>query len=917
MKLKNKLFLLIIALFGLFFLYSCQTTTSSDKLDAPVIALESNVISWEKVENADQYEVHINGTLVDTVEETTYTITISSYGNYTVTVKAVDSTNTYQTSDFSNSCIYVIVKQEKLASPVIKLTGSIIYWDKIQNASGYEIYINDKKVANAVNETYSLDYLEVGTYKIKILAYSTSSNYSKSYYSNEIIYDKTSEYLTISEVKNIIDMNPNGCDVSFVGRVVGFDSLGFAHVGDETGIIYVRAKHDLLQVGNIISVKGTGFVYKGSSSRPEYTRQIKEDDIVITRYDSPFINVKDFVELSNEDLLNKNINASFHGNSAIISGFVECGNSKYEFYLNDESGNHIASIHHYSMNFQNNMNDSSVNKFLELDGQYVTLKGIIYRFNTSSNLWTIQCINYEDDLVVHNNKLSKPTISYSNNLIEWEFVNNATNYHIYVDGDYYNETTTNYFDTSILDDGEHKIKIKAINQSGDYFDSDFSNEILINSKIEVDDVDFLMINDTHGSIFDGANAGISRVAELIEQLEEKQGDIIKIANGDILQGSYESNTLRGEILFKSLDILDFDAFVLGNHEFDWGLDKIKIYKDGIEDNGEVSYPILGANVIDKSTNQMVDWLDAYTIVEYGGIQVGIIGVIGSTQESSILQPMVNGYDFVDPLPIIRTLSAELRTEKGCEVVVVASHDYDEYLNSNIANLSGSSRVDTIFCAHTHQEIYDVITRYDGKKIPVVQNRDKNNSVSFVELNLDSNLNYDSYNFTRYYAYGYEQNTEFNEFLAQYQYLNDESKKVIGYNSYGFTKGFLGGIAVDEMASMFDADVAIINTGGVRASIKSGNVTIGQVFEAFPFENTVIITYLTGSKVKSLYDSNASYLYWNSDFSYSSFSNNVTYKVAVIDYVYYGTYYTEFKGTTFTDTEVLLRDILIHYIEVNY
>ena len=918
MKIKNKLSLLIVLLLSVLFIYSCTTgSTDKTKLSAPHINLTGQRVYWEEVENADRYEILINGTTIDEVDTLFYQITINRVGNYSVQVIAKNSDNEFLDSDISNTVVYQVASSQKLSTPVISLASNIIVWDNIQYASGYEIYINNNKVANTIANSYTLNSLEVGTYQIKIRAYSVNSNYVNSEFSNEITYVKSSEFMTISEVKEAIDAAQGECKVSFVGTVIGYDSLGFAHVADETGAIYVRAKHSYLIPGLTVKVSGTGFIYEGTASHPEYTRQIKSNGIEINLYGGTVTEVHKPFELTKEDLSNTDIQVNFHGNIATVSGIVECGPTKYDYYLNDEEGNHIISIHHYSMNFQNTVDDKEINKFIDLDGQYVTLKGIIYRYNYYNNIWVIQCIGLDNDLIVHTTKLSTPTITLNNNLIEWEFIDNATKYEIYVDDEYYDDTTTNYIDISVLDNSAHTIKIKAIDETGDYANSLLSNEILINSTMQIDDVDFFMINDTHGSIFDGETPGISRVAELIKQLEDKNGDIIKIANGDIFQGSYESNTLRGRVLVESLNVLDFDAFILGNHEFDWGLDEIKKYKDGNPQNGEANYPFLGANIIDKTTNKMVDWLEPYTIVEYSGIQVGIIGVIGSTQESSILATNVQNYDFVDPLSIIESLIAELRTEKGCEVVVVASHDYDELLNYNISRLSGNSRVDTVFCAHTHQEQYDVLTRPDNKQIPVVQNRDKNRSASFVELILDANLDYKTYNYNRYYVSNYNQNKEFNEFLVQYNYLYEESNRVIGYNSNGFNKSFLGKIAVDYMKTKFTADISIMNTGGVRATIPSGDVTIGHVFEAFPFENTVIIVYLTGAEIKSLYNSNGSYLYINSDFDYSSFNNTTKYKVAVIDYVFYGAYYTEFMGKSHENTNVVLRDLLVEYIDNTY
>ena len=60
--------------------------------------------------------------------------------------------------------------------------------------------------------------------------------------------------------------------------------------------------------------------------------------------------------------------------------------------------------------------------------------------------------------------------------------------------------------------------------------------------------------------------------------------------------------------------------VLGNHEFDWGLDVVTGYFDGNTENGEASFPLLGANVFYQGTTNIVEHIDPYTIIERDGIQ---------------------------------------------------------------------------------------------------------------------------------------------------------------------------------------------------------------------------------------------------------------------------------------------------------
>ena len=447
------------------------------------------------------------------------------------------------------------------------------------------------------------------------------------------------------------------------------------------------------------------------------------------------------------------------------------------------------------------------------------------------------------------------------------------------------------------------------------------------------DINFVMINDTHGAFTDSdAGYSIGRVDSLVEYLERTNGDYIFIHNGDAFQGSYLCGETFGLAMIEALNASDLDCFVIGNHEFDWGIDKIAAYADGNLENGEADFPFLGANIYYKGTTIRPDWIDPYAIIEQDGLKVGVIGVIGDSQESSILTRYVKDYDFVDPVNIIRSTASYLRDTEDCDVVVVATHDYDSYLNQSIAALSGSSRIDAIFCAHTHENISESVTRSDSVKIPVVQCSHKNNNAQEVIISIGEDGSYLSYSARKYYPSGYEISSDVQVVIARYQDLVDESNEVIGTTSGKLSKSTLGAYAVDAMLNdnsylgydFGTVDVAIINTGGIRATINSGGITRAEVFEVFPFNNSVVLVNLSGKKIKELYNQNSGYLYIDVadsiGSSYSSLKDNTIYQLAVIDYVFENTRYTQFNGlgsSDYVETTIILRDLLMVYLDNKY
>ena len=658
-------------------------------------------------------------------------------------------------------------------------------------------------------------------------------------YPNFIIAEDLFPYSSISEVKSLIDSSPSGVSVEFAGTVIGFDSQGFAHVADSTGAIYVRATNPLLTYGSRVKIKGTGFVYTGTSGYLEYTRQIKSDDIIVEAYTENLSlpnasRVVDLDTLKNTDNYKTNI---YHGNLVTVTGYVQVGTSKYTFYLLDEQNNSVLGIHHYSTNFNNQITDSNTNKFLNLDGKKVTITGIIYRYYSNEDIYTIQCIGLDNELLVE-------------------------------------------------DEGEEP--------SSNY-------------------LNIFSINDTHGAFnSDDKNAGLDKVGTVIKDLEASNGSYIKVANGDIFQGTYVSNIYRGRPLVEALNALEFDAFVIGNHEFDWGIEEVAKYKDGNLENGEANFPFLAANIVRKDNNQKLSWTEDYTIIERNGYKTAIIGVIGYGLESSILSEMVEDYRFLDPLPIIEDLTIKLRTVDKVDYVIVATHSYEVNTNRRISNLDGEAMVDAILCAHTHEQIAETEVRDDGYNIPIAQGRTKNGSVVNVRIELRDKKVYKA-NISHINPDGYNSDERLTSVISKYQTDIDEGDRVLTYTPERLSKSRLGNEMINAMLEEFDVDVAIINTGGVRTELSTGNIRVKDAFEVFPFDNKIMLTTMRGDKLRGLLNSQGSYLYYNDDIMYS-ISNSKTYNVVTIDYVFTNGYYSEYFTNSFTLPNRLMRDVFIDYLE---
>lgn len=507
--------------------------------------------------------------------------------------------------------------------------------------------------------------------------------------------------------------------------------------------------------------------------------------------------------------------------------------------------------------------------------------------------------------------LASPSVELKGNKITWNQVRNASSYDIYVDGSIYTNVTSASYMFS-LDEGSYEVYVVAKGSNG-YVDSKQSNIVTLYATTGSTSgtINIFEINDTHGACFtDDSVSGMEKVGSIINSLEDQDGDYIKIANGDIFQGGYVSNMTKGACFIDCLNALDFDCFVIGNHDFDWGFDEIAKYKDGILSNGEADFPFLGANIYYKNTSTRPEWLDEYVIVENDGLKVGVIGVIGQYLESSILTKMVEDYEFVNPTPIVSSLAKKLRTEESCDVVVVSIHEYEDYTLKDFASLKGDSRIDAIICGHTHQKISEYVRRSDGYQIPVIQSYTKNICVGTISIEY-TNGNVTDTSMQHYYASSYIEDKEILAIKEDYSSYVTAGEAVIYETSTSLSKYDLGILACNAMAECTGCDFGCMNTGGVRTTITTNKVKARDILEVFPFDNEVYKVTLTGKQLKKLNDENEDYLYFSTNLDFSKLESSKTYTIAIIDYVFTGEYYDDiFNGCTYEALGCYIRDCVI-------
>ena len=450
------------------------------------------------------------------------------------------------------------------------------------------------------------------------------------------------------------------------------------------------------------------------------------------------------------------------------------------------------------------------------------------------------------------------------------------------------------------------------------------------TQIPTDQLTIYTINDFHGAISETNEAyGIARLGEyMINAREENPNETVLLSAGDMFQGTGLSYYNRGKSVIELMNMIEFDAMTIGNHEFDWSLDTILAYRDGNKKNGEADFPFLGANIIQKSTSDLPDYVEPYTVIERGGLTIGIIGYIGYGLENDIATQMIEDYQFLAPVDVIGNYAEKLRTEEECDVIIALGHDGSDATNSSLAALNGDKRIDAIVNGHLHENSSSMLKAADGRKIPVVQAGSSGEFVGIINFDVDQE--------TKTLANPSVLTVEMTKSKPQ----NKDLLKLINKIEKE-TEPFFGRVigTAENKINVYDVrqwgpnilqkelnvDIAFANSGGIRADAfpisAKEKITIAKVYQIMPFDNAIKTCKLLGSDIKVLLNvsgivASESIVRSGSDIIINDkvLEDDQYYTVAAIDYIFDKPEYPFLKGIEITNNGKLYRDLMIEVIE---
>lgn len=455
----------------------------------------------------------------------------------------------------------------------------------------------------------------------------------------------------------------------------------------------------------------------------------------------------------------------------------------------------------------------------------------------------------------------------------------------------------------------------------------------------------LFTNDFHSQIepiskeetYNADRGGIKRIKVLVDSVRAAEPHVLLADAGDLVQGTYYFSLLNGVVEMMILEELGYDVRTLGNHEFDKKM-------VGLGDMLALSsVPVVTSNY-DFSNTILSSMVQNSIILETGGAKVGFIGL--NVMLRNLVDPTAcEGVEWQNAINVAEKEAQKLR-EAGADMVIALSHlGYEKtdevYYDRGIA--LNTRHIDMIIGGHSHTFLNypDYVTNLDGEKVPVVQTGSKGICLGYAKIKINKEGK-PSFTYKLIPVKSHldaKIDPAFSDMIDVYSAtVTEKMEEVIGHCPKAIRKGSpesplcnLTGDALIWMAEEYygvKADVGIYNSGGIRAEISAGDLTVGDVYAVYPFDNVLSIVTLSGRDLKKLFEYVASSggLPINKEVRMVISNNRVksvtvggkpiedskTYTVATIDYlVNLGRYGLE-NAQSRHDSPEIIRDCFVSY-----
>ena len=386
----------------------------------------------------------------------------------------------------------------------------------------------------------------------------------------------------------------------------------------------------------------------------------------------------------------------------------------------------------------------------------------------------------------------------------------------------------------------------------------------------------LHTNDHHGRFWQNSNGeyGMAARKTLIDNIRAEVasagGEVLLLSGGDINTGVPESDLQDAEPDFMGMTMLGYDAMAVGNHEFDNSRDVL------MKQTGWADFPFLSANIFEKGSSKTL--FPAYEMFE---VQGNRIAVVGFTTEDTVKignPEYISDLEFKTPVEVAEKLIPKLN--KKADLVIAVTH-MGHYDNGNYGgNAPGDvtlarsvAGIDVIVGGHSQVPLFEpdvqngtlILQAHEwGKYVGRLDLTVKNGEIvkskyRLIPVNLKDSVKDAEGNSTRVLREAeIPEDAEMLAMLTPYQEKGAESLNVVIGSSNGKFVGDrsvvrsnptnLGVLIAKAQMEKAKADVAVMNSGGIRADMEGGEITYKDVLTVQPFANILTYVDMTGAEL---------------------------------------------------------------------
>lgn len=382
------------------------------------------------------------------------------------------------------------------------------------------------------------------------------------------------------------------------------------------------------------------------------------------------------------------------------------------------------------------------------------------------------------------------------------------------------------------------------------------------------DVVILHTNDTHCGIEE--NMGYAGLVWYENQMKEETPYVALVDAGDAIQGAPVGTLSEGEYLVQIMNKAGYDFAVPGNHEFDYGMEKLL----GLSARLDCGYS--ACNFVNLPSKTQV--FAPYRIMEYDDIQVAFVGV--ATPESitkstpAYFQDQFGRYRFSfcedetgEALYSQVQSAVDQARGEGADYVIMVGHLGDNGTTEKwssrcvIANTTG---IDAAIDGHSHEVCVENVPNENGEMVVLTQTGTKFANIGKLTITTDGQIQASHVSAVTDAEGDPAKDAEMESFINGIKSQYEESLKVVlgrtdvdlmdkdpetGLRAVRKAETNLGDLCADASRYMMGADIGFMNGGGIRAGIEAGDITYEDALSVFPYGNMICMVEISGQKIK--------------------------------------------------------------------